>query len=217
MSLAIFDLDNTLLAGDSDHLWGEYLVNKGIVDKKQYQQANEQFYLDYQQGKLDIYAFCRFAFTPLKENNYQQLVQWRQEYIETEIKPIIAPGTEELLNKHRKQGDTLLIITATNGFITQPIAELLGIKHILATEPEFDGEQFTGELAGTPCFQEGKVSRLQQWLKEQQQNLQGSYFYSDSHNDLPLLSIVDHPVAVDPDDLLAQTAKEKGWKIISLR
>lgn len=217
MALAIFDLDNTLLAGDSDHSWGEYLVEQGLVDSVIYKEANERFYQQYLQGTLDIFEFCRFVFKPLKNNSYQRLLELRTDYLEQKIKPMIAPGAAKLIEKHKKAGDRLLIITATNSFITKPIGELLGIHELLGTDPEFDGKAFTGELKGTPCFQNGKVERLQFWLQENQQSLEGSYFYSDSHNDLPLLNEVDNPVAVDPDNELRLTAQDNGWSIISLR
>ena len=217
MALAIFDLDNTLLADDSDHLWGEFLVEKNIVDAHVYKKANERFYQDYKEGNLDINAFCQFVFKVLKDNDYQQLIQWRSEFLQTKIQPKIALKAPVLIQKHKNQGDTLLIITATNLFITAPIAKLLGIDAILATTPEFDGKQFTGKLEGIPCFKEGKVERLNSWLKDNKHNLKGSYFYSDSHNDLPLLEIVDSPIVVDGDEKLLIVAKKHGWKSISLR
>jgi HAD superfamily hydrolase (TIGR01490 family) len=217
MALAIFDLDNTLLGGDSDFLWGRYLCENGIVDETAYRDANERFYQDYQEGRLDIMAFLAFVFTPLKEHDYDQLRTWRSAYLEEKIAPIMLPAALELVAKHKAQGDTLLIITATNSFITTPIAERFGIEHLIATEPEMVEGQFTGQVAGTPSFQHGKVERLNTWLSERNEDLHGSTFYSDSHNDLPLLELVDTPIAVDPDPILRETAEKRGWKILSLR
>ncbi|HEB57758.1 MAG TPA: HAD family hydrolase [Gammaproteobacteria bacterium] len=217
MSLAIFDLDNTLLAGDSDYLWGQFLVKEGIVDGEHYEAENLRFYEEYKAGGLDIYAFLRFSLRPLAEHDPAQLRAWREVFIERYIIPRIAPGTPALLERHRRQGDTLMIITATNHFVTAPIAALLGIEHLLATEPEFRNGRYTGEVSGIPCFQEGKVTRLQAWLDEHGMGLDGSWFYSDSHNDLPLLETVSHPVAVDPDDTLREWALTHQWPVISLR
>ena len=217
MSLAIFDLDNTLLAGDSDYLWGQFLVKEGIVDGEHYEAENLRFYEEYKAGGLDIYAFLRFSLRPLAEHDPAQLRAWREVFIERYIIPRIAPGTPALLERHRRQGDTLMIITATNHFVTAPIAALLGIEHLLATEPEFRNGRYTGEVSGIPCFQEGKVTRLQAWLDEHGMGLDGSWFYSDSHNDLPLLETVSHPVAVDPDDTLREWALTHQWPVISVR
>ena len=217
MSLAIFDLDNTLIAGDSDHAWGQFLVEQGIVDAEQYQQANDHFYAQYQQGGLDIQEYLEFALKPLSQHSKQQLDQWHQQFMAEMISPIMLDKSRELLDWHRQQGDYLLIITATNRFVTEPIAKALGVDHILASDPEFIDGRYTGAVAGTPCFQDGKVLRLQQWLEEHDQDLQDSYFYSDSHNDLPLLEVVDNPFTVDPDDSLRATAEERGWPVISLR
>lgn len=217
MALAIFDLDNTLLGGDSDFLWGRYLCENGIVDAQAYREANEVFYQQYQDGNLDIFEFLEFVFTPYAENEMTQLEAWRKEYIEEKIKPILLPKAIDLVEQHRNKGDTLLIITATNSFITSPIAKLYGIDHLIATEPEVIDGQFTGKVHGTPSFQQGKVERLNTWMAKHNADLAGSIFYSDSHNDLPLLELVDTPVAVDPDATLQQTAKDKGWEILSLR
>ena len=217
MALAIFDLDNTLLGGDSDYLWGRYLAENHIVDPEVYHDTNLAFYHDYQAGQLDINAFLEFVFTPLKQHSITDLLAWREDYLQQKIAPIMLPKAKALIEQHRQQGDTLLIITATNSFLTEPIAEQLGIEHLIATDPEMVDGRFTGKVAGTPSFQHGKVSRLQSWLNEHRQTLAGSIFYSDSHNDLPLLEKVDTPVAVDPDDKLRQVAQARGWKILSLR
>ena len=217
MSLAIFDLDNTLIADDSDFLWGQFLVQRGIVDKQYYEQANKKFYEDYKQGILDITAFLHFSLAPLALHDAEQLYKWREEFVENLIKPILLPAAQDLVNKHRAQGDTLLVITATNRFITAPIVKLFGIDNLLATTPEFHNGRYTGKFNDTPCFQAGKITHLQNWLANSAENLTGSWFYSDSHNDLPLLKLVEHPVAVDPDEKLSQAAKEANWPIISLR
>ena len=217
MSLAIFDLDNTLIADDSDFLWGQYLVDRGIVDRDYYQQANEKFYQDYKLGSLDIVAFLRFSLAPLALHDPEQLYRWRQEFIEELIKPITLEAAYALVDKHRAQGDTLLVITATNRFVTEPIAQLYGIDNLLATTPEFIKGRYTGKFIGTPCFQEGKVENLQNWLETTRLSLEDSCFYSDSHNDLPLLRLVDNPVAVDPDEKLLYAAREANWPVISLR
>lgn len=217
MALAIFDLDNTLLGGDSDYLWGRYLAENAIVDPQSYHDTNLAFYNDYQSGQLDINAFLQFVFEPLAKNSMQDLLAWRADYLQQKILPIILPKGLELIEQHRQQGDTLLIITATNSFLTTPIAELLKIDHLIATDPEMLDGRYTGKVFGVPSFQHGKVERLQHWLAEHQKDLAGSYFYSDSHNDLPLLEQVDTPIAVDPDDKLAEVARQRDWKILSLR
>lgn len=217
MALAIFDLDNTLLGGDSDYLWGRYLAENNIVDPQSYHDTNLAYYHDYQAGQLDINAFLQFVFEPLAKNSMQDLLSWRADYLQQKILPIILPKGRELIEYHRQQGDILLIITATNSFLTTPIAEILGIDNLIATNPEMVDGRYTGQVQGVPSFQHGKVVRLQHWLTEHQHDLAGSYFYSDSHNDLPLLEQVDTPVAVDPDDTLAEIARQRGWKILSLR
>jgi HAD superfamily hydrolase (TIGR01490 family) len=216
MTLAIFDLDNTLLAGDSDYLWGEFLVEKGIVDGEAYRAENARFYQEYKAGKLDILEFQRFSLRPLRDNSIKNLMNWRSEFLESKILPIISRQSRELVERHRDAGDILLIITATNAFITSPIAQQYGIDHLIATEPERLDGHYTGDVAGEPSFREGKVSRLHHWLQEHEQDLHGSWFYSDSHNDLPLLEAVDHPVAVDPDEILSKIARERNWQILEL-
>lgn len=217
MTLAIFDLDNTLLNGDSDHAWGEFLVQQGIVDADVYKQANDHFYEQYQQGGLDILEYLAFALKPLAENSKAQLDEWHRLFMQDMVQPMMLDKAAQLLKKHRDAGDYLLIITATNRFVTEPIAKALGVDEILATDPEFIDGAYTGKVAGTPCFQDGKVTRLNAWLENNDFDLQGSHFYSDSHNDLPLLEMVDHPVAVDADEILTRHAQSQGWPIISLR
>ncbi len=217
MSLAIFDLDNTLIGGDSDHSWGEFLCEKNIVDAHHYKHQNDQFYQDYQNGDLDMTAYVAFALAPLRSLTVQQRDSLHSEFMATKIAPLQLPKAHTLIEKHRQQGDTLLIITATNRFITGPIAELLGIPHLLATEPEVVDGEFTGSIVGAPCFQEGKVTQLNTWLATHKQSMAGSFFYSDSFNDLPLLEKVSYPFAVDPDDKLRAYAEDHNWPIISLR
>ncbi len=217
VQLAIFDLDNTLLAGDSDYLWGKFLAGRGIVDPEFYEQENQRFYEEYQAGDLDIFEFLAFSLKPLAEHEPEILATLHQDFMAECIRPIITPAARQLLARHRDNGDVLLIITATNRFITAPIAEELEVPHLLATDPEIINGRYTGRVEGIPCFREGKVERLQQWLKQKGYNMAESWFYSDSHNDLPLLEMVSHPVAVDPDETLADHATAKGWPIISLR
>lgn len=217
MSLAIFDLDNTLLGDDSDYLWGQFLIEQGLVDGEDYKRENQRFYDAYRAGTLDIQEFLTFMLRPLAEHPLENLLAWRARFVEDKIRPILLPKALELLARHRNAGDTLLIITATNRFITAPIADLLDVPHLLATEVEFADGRYTGRSFGIPCFQHGKVERLSEWLAETGHDLDRSWFYSDSHNDLPLLGQVRYPVAVDPDTVLAQHAQERGWPIISLR
>ena len=198
MTLAIFDLDNTLIAGDSDHLWGEFLIDQGIVDADGFKAANDGFFQDYQDGRLDIFAYQEFVLGVLKGRPLEELDRLRQRYMDTVIDSIWLPAAEQLIADHRESGHTLMIITATQA----------------ATNA--DG-LYTGRVQGIPSYQYGKVERLSEWLVEHQETLDGSYFYSDSHNDLPLLRKVDHPVAVDPDPTLERHARELGWPILSLR
>ena len=216
MALALFDLDETLLAGDSDYLWGQFLVQQGAVDSETYERTNRQFYEQYKQGTLDIAEFSRFAFRPLREHPLETLKQWRVEFVEQKIKPIMLKQGIALVEQHRQAGDKLIIITSTNRFITEPIAELYNVHQLLASEPEKINGKYTGEL-DVPCFAEHKVDRLQEWLELSGNDLTASCAYSDSHNDLPLLEKVDRPIAVDPDDKLKAHALENNWEIISLR
>lgn len=217
VNLAIFDLDNTLLGGDSDYLWGRYLIEQGLVDGEYYERENRRFYEEYKVGTLDIYEFLRFSLKPLSQHAMASLHEWRKNFIQEKIEPIMLPAARALLQRHRDQGHVLLIITATNRFVAEPIAARLGVEHLLATEPEVKQGRYTGNVSGIPCFREGKVENLKLWLKATGMNLASSWFYSDSLNDLPLLEMVAHPVAVDPDDTLADHARMRGWPIISLR
>lgn len=217
MTLAIFDLDNTLLAGDSDYLWGVYLSEHGIVDRAHYERENARFYDDYKAGRLDIYEFLAFSLRPLADNRPEDLERWRADFLDRVIEPLITDAAVGLVNRHRDAGDTLMIITATNAFVTAPIAARFGIDHLIATDPERVDGRYSGRVDGIPSFREGKVTRLREWLADREETLAGSHFYSDSHNDLPLLELVEHPVAVDPDDALRATAGRRGWPVISLR
>lgn len=216
MSLAIFDLDHTLIGGDSDHAWGEFLCRQGVVDAAEYRAANDRFYEEYLRGEMDIHQFLNFALNPLAQHSPQQLDLWHAQFMQECIEPIILPKAEALLQQHRERGDFLLIITATNRFVTAPIARRLGVDDLIATDPEVVDGRFTGRVAGTPCFQEGKVKRLEQWLQQTGHSLKGSWFYSDSNNDLPLLEAVDNPVATNPDERLRAIASERGWPILQL-
>ena len=217
MSIALFDLDNTLLAGDSDYLWGCFLAEKGIVDRDYYEHENQRFYDQYKVGELDIHEFLRFQLRPLAEHDMATLNRWREHYLEEKIMPILLPKAQALIDEHRDRGDLPVIITATNRFITGPIAELFGVEQLLATEPEVVDGRYTGNITDIPCFQDGKVRKLSGWLTTHRQTLENSWFYSDSHNDLPLLQKVTHPVAVDPDEILRRHAGGHGWPVISLR
>jgi HAD superfamily hydrolase (TIGR01490 family) len=217
MTLAIFDLDHTLLDGDSDYLWGEFMIENQIVDEERYRSRNEKFYQDYQRGELDNDRYLEFCLQPLTLHSIDNLHRWRSNFVKTWIEPIIAPGSRALLDIHRSRGDTMMIISATNLFITAPIAELLDIPYILSTEPEVVDNRYTGRYLGTPTYMEGKVIALETWLANSSQNLEGSYFYSDSINDLALLEQVSFPVAVNPDEKLSLIAKQRDWLVMDLQ
>ena len=216
MTLALFDLDNTLLNGDSDYLWGQFLVERKMVHGPSYEAENKHFFLDYERGELDIGAYLAFALAFLARHPLEKLLAWRADFLREKILPIITHQSRALVRHHREKGDTLVIITATNRFVTAPIADALGVDHLLATEVEEKNGRYTGRPQGEPCFREGKITHLQNWLANHQASLEGSWFYSDSHNDLPLLAMVAHPVAVDPDPTLRALATQRGWKITSL-
>lgn len=217
MRLALFDLDNTLLGGDSDHAWGDYLCERGILDPIAYKNRNDEFYQDYLAGKLDQSAYLEFTLEILARTEMAQLDEWHSDFMRDCVEPIILPKGLELLKKHRDAGDKLVIITATNRFITGPIAARLGVETLLATECEMVDGRYSGRSIDVPCFREGKVTRLNRWLEENGLNLDDSCFYSDSMNDLPLLEQVTHAVAVDPDPNLRAEAEKRGWPVISLR
>jgi HAD superfamily hydrolase (TIGR01490 family) len=217
MRLALFDLDNTLLAGDSDYEWAQFLIDRGVLERATYEAKNDAFYADYKRGVLDIYAFLDFQLAPLARYPRAELDRWHAEFMAERIAPLIRPQARALVEQHA--GDLSVIITATNRFVTGPIAHAFGIPHLIATEVEEVGGRFTGRPAGTPCFREGKITRLHEWLAGQGRTLadfETSVFYSDSQNDLPLLSLVTEPVVVDPDPVLAAHGREHGWRALSL-
>lgn len=218
--LALFDLDNTLLAGDSDYNWSLFLIDEGLLDAKTHHDRNEKFYQDYKDGCLDIYAFLKFQLQPLSQHPKAFLDALHVKYMDKVIRPMMTEKAQALVNQHKASGDLCLVITATNSFVTQPIAEAYGIEHLIGTDPEMVDGNFTGNVAGLPSFQEGKVTRLNAWLAEREQQLsdfKASYFYSDSHNDLPLMKLVTNPVAVDADPQLTKYAQQNAWPSISLR
>jgi HAD superfamily hydrolase (TIGR01490 family) len=220
MNLALFDLDNTLIAGDSDFQWAQFLIEKKALDRELHEARNMEFYEQYKAGTLDIHEFLDFQLKPLARHSRSQLEAWRSEFMGKKIMPLIAAGTRQLIERHMLNGDLCIIITATNSFVTAPIAEALGISHLIATEPEEKDGEFTGQVSGIPCFREGKIERLEDWLDAHNLtwlSFLRSWFYSDSLNDLPLLSKVTHPVAVDPDATLKRHAEENNWPVISLR
>jgi HAD superfamily hydrolase (TIGR01490 family) len=214
--LALFDLDNTLLAGDSDFEWAQFLIEQGVLDREVYEARNQEFYDRYRAGTLDIYEFLDFQLKPLARHPRAQLDAWHREFMATRIRPLVRGPATALVERHR--GDLCVLVTATNSFVTAPIAALFGIGHLIATEPEEIDGRYTGRVSGTPSFREGKVQRLESWLAARGTHLQQfeSWFYSDSLNDLPLLEHVTHPVAVDPDDTLRAHAVKHGWPVISL-
>ncbi len=217
MAIALFDLDNTLIAGDSDYLWGEYLVACGAVDAQAFSEAHRRFHQDYLRGELDIDAFLAFALRPLAEHPEERLRAWRSAFLRDWIDPLVLPAGEALLDSHRRAGHRLAIVTATNRFVTEPIASRLGVETLLATEPERRNGHYTGRHMGTPTFQEGKSRVVTDWLEREGLASSERWFYTDSHNDLPLLYEVQHPVAIDPDETLAARAREYGWPIWTLR
>src|SRR3954470_7657137 len=199
MNLVLFDLDNTLLAGDSDFEWAQFLIEQGVLDREVYEARNQQFYDQYKAGTLDIHEFLDFQLKPLARHSRAQLDRWHGEFMGRKILPIIRDSARALVARHRD--DVRVVITATNSFVTAPIAREFGIEHLIATEPEERDGQFTGKVCDVPCFREGKVQRLEAWLATQGRTIgsfEASWFYSDSLNDLPLLKRVTHPVAVDP-------------------
>jgi len=217
MALALFDLDNTLLADDSDFLWGCFLVDKGLVDKSTYDEANKRFYDEYKQGTLDIFEFLAFSLKPLTLYPPEKLATLHKEFMQKHIEPVMTAKGIKQIQLHRDKGDITVIITATNSFVTGPIAKAFKVDALIATDPEMINGQYTGKVAGTPCFKEGKITRLNQWLQNTSHDLENSTFYSDSHNDISLLECVTRPVAVDPDDELKKTALERNWEIRSFR
>jgi HAD superfamily hydrolase (TIGR01490 family) len=220
MRLALFDLDNTLLAGDSDYEWGQFLIDRGVLEREAYEAQNRAYYDQYVAGTLDIHEFLGFALRPLAAHTREDLERWHADFMQARVRPMIGGPARALVRKHLDAGDLCAIITATNSFVTRPIATEFGIEHLIATEPEQKDGRFTGKVAGIPCFREGKVRRLDEWLAARGERLGGfaaSTLYSDSHNDLALLERVTQPVAVDPDGKLAAEAQRRGWPVLSLR
>ena len=217
MALAIFDLDETLIAIDSDHAWGEYAIDRGLVNAKEHKRQNDQFYADYKRGELNISAYLTFTCSMLPTFDIDELDELRKDFAMSVIKPYVLPKAKDLVNHHRAKNDHLLIITATNRFITEPIADFFDVDTLIAPTPEIQNNQYTGKVLGTPSYGKGKVTCLNEWIATTMKSMEGSFFYSDSHNDLPLLRMVTHPVVVDPDDILRAEAENKEWPIISLR
>jgi HAD superfamily hydrolase (TIGR01490 family) len=221
VKLALFDLDNTLLAGDSDYGWAQFLIARGVLEGERYETENQRFFDQYHAGTLDIHEFLDFQLAPLAAYPRDRLDAWHRDFMREQILPLITEPARNLVRRHLEAGDLCAIITATNRFVTAPIAREFGVAHLIATEPEEKNGAFTGKVVGTPCFREGKVARVEAWLEAQGLDLAGSFsrswFYSDSHNDLALLELVSDPVAVDPDETLLRVAREHGWRVISLR
>jgi len=218
MRLALFDLDNTLLAGDSDFEWAQFLIDQGVLDREVYEARNNHFYEQYKAGTLDIHEFLDFQLRPLARHERAQLDAWHHEFMRSRIMPLITQKARDLVHSHAH--DARVVVTATNSFVTAPIAREFGIEYLIATEPESIDGEFTGRLHGVPSFREGKVTRVEAWLAERGlswASFTNSFFYSDSLNDLPLLGKVTDPIAVDPDETLKERALEQGWMIISLR
>ena len=220
VNLALFDLDNTLLSGDSDFEWSQFLIEQGVLDRELFEAKNLAFYEQYKAGTLDIHEFLDFQLKPLSRHARKVLDAWHEEFMRRKVRPMMGAKGRELVQKHQQAGDVCVIVTATNSFVTAPIAREFGVEHLIATDPEEKDGEFTGNVAGVPSFREGKVLRMEQWLAEHGcgwGSFGQSWFYSDSLNDLPLLSKVKHPVAVDPDPTLRIHAETQGWTVISLR
>ena len=220
MNLALFDLDNTLLSGDSDFEWAQFLIERGVLDRELFEARNQAFYEQYKAGTLDIHEFLDFQLKPLSRHARSVLDGWHEEFMRCKIRPMIGQAARDLVARHRAAGDLCVIITATNSFVTAPIAREFGVEYLIATEPEQQDGEFTGRVADVPCFREGKITRLENWMAQRGWNWNSfaeSWFYSDSLNDLPLLCKVKNPVAVDPDTTLRAHAEQHGWRIISLR
>ncbi|MGI4984516.1 MAG: HAD family hydrolase [Janthinobacterium lividum] len=221
--LALFDLDHTLIPTDSDHAWGRFMIQLGLVDAAQFARDNERFYADYQNGCLDIHAYLRVALAPLTRHSRDALDAWHRRFMDEVITPVIRPEALALVAEHQARGDLCCVITATNAFVTGPIVRALGIDNLIAIDLATEGDaprgRFTGEIAGEPSFREGKIIRTQQWLASLGKTLEDfeqSFFYSDSRNDIPLLEKVSDPVATNPDDTLRAHAKAHGWRTLEL-
>ncbi len=218
MSLAIFDLDNTLIGGDSDYLWGEFLCDEGIIsDRQSFEKQNDYFYQQYELGSLDIYAWAEFSFEILSHYSIDELEAFHLKFMAQKIEPIFLKKAQDCINSHKENGDTVLVITASNTFVTAPIVKRYGINHLLATEPEIVSGRYTGKVSGIPCFKSGKIENLMPWLERNGESLKDSTFYSDSHNDILLLELVENAVVVNADAKLTLIARKKGWKIVDWR
>jgi HAD superfamily hydrolase (TIGR01490 family) len=220
VNLALFDLDNTLLSGDSDFEWSQFLVEEGVLDRELFEAKNLAFYEQYKAGTLNISEFLDFQLKPLSRHARKVLDEWHEEFMRRKVRPMMTSKGRKLVAKHRAAGDVCVIVTATNSFVTAPIAREFGVEHLIATDPEQKDGEFTGRVAGVPSFREGKVLRMESWLAERGWNWESfgtTWFYSDSLNDLPLLAKVKQPVAVDPDATLRAHAEKQGWTVISLR
>ena len=218
MSIAIFDLDNTLIGGDSDYLWGEFLCDEGIIsDRQAFEKKNDYFYKQYELGRLDIYAWAEFSFEILSRYSMKELEELHSNFMTIKIEPIILEKAQSCINNHKENGDTVLVITASNTFVASPIVKRYGIDHLLATEPEIKLGRYSGKVSGIPCFQSGKIDNLMPWMNQNNETLEGSYFYSDSHNDIPLLEFVENAVAVNADIILTSEAIKRGWELIDWR
>lgn len=220
MILALFDLDNTLLNGDSDFEWAQFLIEQGMLDRELFEAKNLDFYQQYKSGTLNINEFLDFQLKPLARHSRAQLDAWHEEFMQSKVRPMMGAAARELVARHREAGDVCVVITATNSFVTAPIAREFGVEHLIATEPEKKDGEFTGRVEGVPSFREGKITRLESWMAQcgwSWDSFADSCFYSDSLNDLPLLTRVKNPVAVDPDDTLRAHAEKHGWRIMSLR
>lgn len=220
MNLALFDLDNTLLSGDSDFEWSQFLIDQGVLDRELFEAKNLEFYEQYKTGTLDIHAFLDFQLKPLSRHKRIELDKWHENFMRLKVRPMMSAAGKKLVASHRAAGDVCVIITATNSFVTAPIAREYDVEFLIATEPEHKNGEFTGNVHGVPSFREGKITRLEAWMKQHSWtwgSFADSTFYSDSLNDLPLMTLVKNPVAVDPDDTLRSHAEVHGWRIISLR
>ncbi len=220
MNLALFDLDNTLLNGDSDFEWAQFLIEQGVLDRELFEAKNLAFYEQYKAGTLDIHEFLDFQLKPLSRHARRELEGWHEKFMRQKVRGMMTAPAQELVARHRAAGDVCVIITATNSFVTAPIARAFSVEYLIATEPEEKDGEFTGQVADVPCFREGKVTRLESWMAQRGwdwHSFADTWFYSDSLNDLPLLAKVKNPVAVDPDATLRAHAEQQGWRIISLR
>ena len=220
MNLTLFDLDNTLLNGDSDFEWSQFLIRIGVLDRELFEARNQAFYDHYKAGTLDIHEFLDFQLKPLSRHARKTLDEWHRQFMREQVLGMITQPARDLVERHRAAGDVCVIITATNSFVTAPIAHEFGVEHLIATEPEHKDGEFTGNVTDVPCFREGKITRLENWLAARGWNMDSfadSTFYSDSLNDMPLLARVKNPVAVNPDATLRAHAEQHGWRIINLR